>query len=130
MVSSHLTAFWDYMPTMLDVAEIEWPDELPTRASPFCPSSPARRFSKKNDFLFWEFYERGGKQAVRMGNWKAVRLQAQANPNGPVELYNLKTDPRETRDLAETYPEVAEALSRFMNTPTRSWNPRWNFREE
>ncbi len=44
-----------------------------------------------HDFMYWEFHERGFQQAVRMGNWKAVRLKKDA----PLELYDLATDPAE-----------------------------------
>ena len=41
-------------------------------------------------------------QALRRGDWKLVRN----SPFAPVELYNLKDDPREQRDLSKEKPRV------------------------
>jgi arylsulfatase A-like enzyme len=49
-------------------------------------------------------------QAMRRGNWKAVR----ANPNGPVELCDLKSDPGEERDLAAWNPGLAAEFDRAL----------------
>ncbi len=51
---------------------------------------------------------------MRQGNWKAVRLQVATNPNGPVALYDLATDPAETRDVAAKHSAKAKELSRLM----------------
>jgi hypothetical protein len=48
----------------------------------------------QHDFLYWEFHEQGGKQAVRQGKWKAIRFNVIENPNAPVELYDLEMTQR------------------------------------
>ena len=48
-------------------------------------------------YLYWEFHENGFSQAVRIGNWKGVRLK---NRHAPIELYDLSTDLGETNDVA------------------------------
>ena len=55
---------------------------------------------KPHEFLYWEFHEKGSKQAVRMGDWKAVRLAI----NKPLELYDLKTDAGEKNNVAAVNP--------------------------
>ena len=35
------------------------------------------------------------------GDWKGVRRNTRKNPNGPIEIYNLKNDLAETTNLAE-----------------------------
>ena len=71
---------------------------------------PCGQMQKDHDYLYWEFFEGGFRQAVRMGDWKAIRKGLQ----GEVELYDLRDDPGETRDVASTNPTViskaAEAL--------------------
>ena len=52
---------------------------------------------KQHEFLYWEFYEGGSAQAVRWGDWKAIRRPML---DGPIELYNLAKDPQEKYNLA------------------------------
>src|SRR5215207_6792672 len=70
--------------------------------------------------LYWEFHEGGFAQAVRMGDWKAVRKGL----DGAVELYDLKADPGETRDVASRHPAVvrrAEAVMRREHVESADW---------
>ncbi|MDP4276377.1 MAG: arylsulfatase [Bacteroidota bacterium] len=63
-----------------------------------------------NRFLYWEQFPRKGiSQAVRYGDWKAVRLQQ----TEPWQLFNLKTDPAETTDVASNYPKLLKKLAAF-----------------
>jgi arylsulfatase A-like enzyme len=58
---------------------------------------------KQHDYLYWEFYETGTKQAVRMGDWKAIRIPM---ITGPIQLYNLNADPGELHDVAADHPDL------------------------
>jgi arylsulfatase len=58
----------------------------------------------ERDGLFWEHE---GNAAVRVGDWKLVRM----GRNGPWELYNLKTDRTELHDLAATEASRAAELA-------------------
>ena len=67
---------------------------------------------RAHDYLYWEFFERGFQQAVRQGDWKLVR-QA---PNFKLELFNLRDDVGETRDLAATRADVAARLRKLFES--------------
>ena len=64
------------------------PPAGPRRRSPSPRRCSARGEQKRHDFLYWEFHEGGSKQAVRAGNWKAIRPRVA----GPLELYDLAKD--------------------------------------
>lgn len=111
--SNHISAFWDMFPTFIAAAGGEIPENidgisfLPTLAN-------KKKQQKKHDYLYWEFYEGGGKQAVRKGDWKAVRLNARNNPNAPIELYNLSSDLYEQRNIAAQYPKIVAEMRQIM----------------
>lgn len=111
-ISQHVSAFWDFLPTFCQMAGTKPPAEIDGLS--ILPALLGRKGQKKHAYLYWEFYERGGSQAVRMGDWKGVRLNVKENPDGPIELYDLKADPGETTDLAEPYPDIAGQISALM----------------
>ncbi len=110
-------AFWDVLPTLAELAGVATPTTLdgislvPTLIGP----AAAGREQPRHDFLYWEFHERGFKQAVRAGDWKAIRFGIA----GPVELYNLADDPAETKDLAHEKPDVVKRLTQQMDSARR-----------
>lgn len=111
--NDYVGAFWDLLPTLTQLAGTQTPASLDGQS--IVPSLTGRGVQQQHAYLYWEFHENGGRQAVRQGTWKAVRLRAIASPNGPVELYDLATDPTEQHDLAAKYPDKATELGRLMN---------------
>jgi arylsulfatase A len=79
------------------------------------PSLLGQGVQPRHEFLYWEFHEQGGKQAVRQGPWKGIRLEVRKNPAGPLELYHLEHDPGETVNLASFHPEKVEELAALMD---------------
>jgi arylsulfatase A-like enzyme len=74
----------------------------------------------RRESLYWEFHEGGFAQAVRMGSWKAVRKGLR----GAVELYDLRTDAGETRDVSARHPAVvrrAEEVMRREHVESEDW---------
>jgi len=110
--SDHISAFWDLLPTMCDIAGIKTPANIDGIS--FLPILLGKGEQKNHAFLYWEFYEWGGKQAIRMGDWKGVRVNVIKNPSGPLELYNLLSDPGEKNNLAVEHPDIVKELSRLM----------------
>jgi arylsulfatase A-like enzyme len=121
-VSEHAGYFPDFLPTAAQLAGVESPAGIDGIS--FLPALTGRGTQARHDALYWEFYERGGSQAVRMGDWKAVRKPW----GGPaIELYNLREDPGETRDVAASHPEVVAAARAAMeraHVPSPLWRVR------
>lgn len=118
-VSHHISAFWDLLPTACELAGLET-SEQPDGIS-FLPTLLGKT-QTEHPYLYWEFFEQGGKQAVRAGKWKAVRLKVNQNPSGPLELYDLEQDPGEERNIAAEYPDVAYDMAALLNkarTPSK-----------
>ncbi|HOO85757.1 MAG TPA: arylsulfatase [Prolixibacteraceae bacterium] len=109
--SHHISAFWDVLPTFCELVGIETPPNV--NGISFLPTLTGRD-QKLHEHLYWEFHEQGGKQAVRMGKWKGVRLNMQNNPNAPIELYNLEIDIAEQNNVANEYPEIVSRISEIM----------------
>lgn len=88
--------------------------------------SPAKRQEKCHDFLYWEFHEGGFKQAaLYQGRWKGIRRKGE---NGPLELYDLESDPSESRDIASEHPGYVKLLSEYLataRTNSLDWPPKW-----
>ena len=123
--SDHISAHWDMLPTFCELAEIDVPG--PTDGVSFVPELTGASDQRRHDYLYWEFYERGGKRAARFGKWKAVQLDLNKNLNSPVEVYDLSHDIAEKRNVADAHPEVvAKAKRVFADAHIRS--EFWQFK--
>lgn len=114
--SQHVSAFWDVLPTLCELSGAEIPED--TDGISFAPTLKGEA-QPKHEFLYWEFPAYQGQQAVRMGDWKALRRDI-FKGNMELELYNLKADPREQVNVASDYPEVVakiEAIMKREHTP-------------
>ncbi|MGH7958085.1 MAG: arylsulfatase, partial [Opitutaceae bacterium] len=98
IVTAHLSGFQDFLPTFCELAGIQAPTVDGLSLVPTLIGRPAEQ--RSHDFLYWEFYEGGGRQAVVNDRWKAVRMKWSDNPEGPLELYDLQSDPGEERNIA------------------------------
>ena len=68
--SDQVWALWDFLPTRPRSQASSRP---PTLTAFRCSTRFAGGRQRDHEFLYWEFHERGFSQAVRMGDWKAVR---------------------------------------------------------
>lgn len=109
--SDHQSAFWDFLPTACDLAGVDPPEEvdgisyLPELEQGAQPS---------HEHLYWEFMEKGGKEAIRKDQWKLVRNDVIIRPPGTIELYDLEKDPGEQHDVASEFPGIVEELLALM----------------
>ena len=121
VVSDQVWAFWDVLPTLAELTGQPAPPGLDGVSI-----LPALLDGKAVEHppLYWEFHERGFDQAARIGDWKAVKNGLK----GPVELYDLKSDPGEKHDLAAQNPDVVKRFESFLKT-ARVDSPIWPVRE-
>lgn len=114
-------ALYDLYPTFLELAGISVHQSIDGLS--MLPTLLGRK-QQQHKWFYWELHEAGGKQAVRMGDWKAVRLNVSVMADSPIELYNLKVDPREKDNVATKYPEIVRQMKKIMKQE-HSPNPNW-----
>ncbi|EOS09941.1 arylsulfatase [Phocaeicola sartorii] len=112
-VSYHISAFWDFLPTMCDLIGEQVP--VTVDGISFLPELTGQGELLKHDYLYWEFHEQGGKQAILLNdNWKLIKLQVNNPQKTKLELYNLNSDPSEQMNVSKQYPEKVRILNDLL----------------
>jgi arylsulfatase A-like enzyme len=112
-VNDHPSYFADWFSTLCDAARLKTPRGLDGQS--LWPQLMGRKNPAQHRPMVWVFPEYGGQVAVRMNDFKAVRQRLKTPQPGAWELYDLKSDPNEQKDLAGQHPELiakAEAILR------------------
>ena len=110
-VSDEPWAFWDFLPTCAELSGAKVPPNFkPDGLSlvSFLKGGAA----PQREYFYWELHEGASLQALRWGDWKAVRN----GPSKPIEIYDLKTDAIESRDLAAEKPELVAKAEAMMKS--------------
>jgi arylsulfatase A-like enzyme len=113
-------AFWDFLPTSAELAGVRLPEGVKIDGRSLVAmlrGGPA----PQREYFYWELHEPPRSiQAIRFGDWKAVRN----GPSAQIELYNLKADARETDDVAAEHSDLvakAEALMKQAHIDDPNW---------
>lgn len=107
-ITQHVSAFWDFLPTVADIVGFNKPKECDGIS--FLPTLTKKGKQKQHQFIYHEAHEHNGKQSVIKKGWKLVRLNLK-NPNNIVEeLYNLDNDPQEQNNIIAQHPKIAKKL--------------------
>jgi arylsulfatase A-like enzyme len=123
--TDHISAFYDVLPTLCDVAGIYKPENIDGIS--FLPVLLGEGTQEEHAFLYWEFPASGGQQAVRMGKWKGIRKNI-FRDSLQVQLYNLEVDIRELHDVSARYPEMTRKMEDiFRQEHIPSTNDRFRF---
>ncbi|MEX0685122.1 MAG: arylsulfatase [Balneolales bacterium] len=124
-LSDHITYFPDMFPTLAEMAGV--PDRVPEVVDgisilPELKGSKATGLKQEvHEYLYWEYadvdwnkvryMDETLRQAVRSGDWKAIRPA----PSAPLQLFNLADDISEGHNLADEYPDKVRELEKFMD---------------
>ncbi len=103
--------FPDWFPTITAVCGGELPNNQPVDGIDLSPELFGQATPLREQPMIWEFNDYGGILAVRQGDWKAVRLNTKQKRAGDWELYNIATDPAESKDVAAQHPEIVASLA-------------------
>ena len=110
-VSDHVSAAWDFMPTLAGIAGA--PPPKGSDGVTMLPTLTGKGEQPEHDYLFWHYIYWGGRlahvKAVRWGDWKAIHKDWKG-----VELYNLADDPGETKDVAGKNPDVVRKINEII----------------
>ena len=110
-------AFWDWLPTLCDVAGTSAPDDVDGIS--LLPTLLGYAGQKEHAYLYWEYPEKEGQQALRQGRWKALRKNLRKQ-SAATELFDLQNDHQESINLAGDYPDKVAQMERLMSEVRRS----------
>lgn len=117
-ISQAVWYFADVLPTLAEIAGIAVTQ--PIDGLSILPSLKGKHQDLSQRYLYWEFHERGFQQAVRKGEFKAIRL----SPGEPLELYHLRQDPAEKYNVAKRFPAILADFESYLQTarkPSEDW---------
>lgn len=121
-ISKHVSVQYDLMATLAEIINVKPPKNDGMSFLPELLGKP----QQEHKYLYFEFPEKSGQVAVRMGKWKGVRSNLKNNPNAPWEIYDLEKDIAETTDVSAQHPELIKQFTDIQNREhhcphIRSW---------
>lgn len=126
-VNTHISAFWDFLPTMCDLVGVDAPKGVDGIS--YLPTLLGKGKQREHELIYFEFHEMGGKQAIIKDNWKLIRFNVNRPEKTRYELYCLKDDRQEKNNLAEQQPEKVKELMTLMDR-SRTPNTLFRFKNE
>ena len=116
-VYDHPTSTLDLFPTICAAAGIKVPSDLNLDGVDLAPFVNGQSTGAPHETLFWS---NGPNIAVRQGNWKLVRSYDNT------WLFDLDNDIGESRNLANSKPEIVEQLEKAYQTwRSQMSKPAW-----
>ena len=112
------------MPTVCELTGAKLPENVDGVS--YLSTLLGKNDQKKHDYLYFEFFEQGGKRTVIKDNWKLVQLDVNKKKETRYELYDIKSDPSETKNLAPANNKKVEELKELMNQSHKE-NDLWKF---
>lgn len=120
----------DILPTILDAANIDIPDDIDGKS--LLPILDGKAHSLKRRSIFWHYphYHKGGAtpySSIRKGDWILIKKYE----SNTLELYNLQKDLAQKHNLATKYPQRAKRMSRILDLHLEKCNAQFaTFKEQ
>lgn len=111
-VSDHVSGQFDIMATFAELTGAKLSNTDGISLLPELLGKPKEQ--QKHGFLYFEYPENGGQLAVRIGNWKGVKLNVRNQPNGKWQLFDLEKDRNETTDIAALHPQIIAEMNAIV----------------
>ena len=108
--NNHICASWDIMSTICELANIDAPEN---DGISFVPTLLGKK-QKEHEYLYWEFPERTGSKAIRMGKWKGLIQNIRREGEANMMLFDLEADTREQNNVASEYPDIIKTMRKKM----------------
>jgi arylsulfatase A len=125
--TDHVSAQYDVLATLAELTGAKAPEN--TDGISFLPTLLGNEEEQQqHEFLYFEYPEKRGQLAVRMGKWKAVKTDLIPHPDNPWQLFDLEEDPSETKNIAANHPALLKEFDEIVKREhQRSHVERWNF---
>ena len=111
-VSTQTGAFWDLFPTFAQLARV--PAKPHLDGISIVPTLLKKGRQVQHEYLYWEFHENNGRQAVLWKNWKGVKYGVSKDANAPLQLFDLSKDVSEKNDVSAAHPDIVKRLNMYM----------------
>jgi arylsulfatase A-like enzyme len=115
-------ALWDMYPTFLQMAGVAIKKKIDGISLVTTLFQTGKQ--KQHEYFYWEFHENDGRQAIRWGKWKAIKLAVTKISDPAIELYDLDKDPQELNNIAAQNPDIVKKMVELFSKEHR-YNPDW-----
>lgn len=101
---------------MATIAELVGEDVKNTDGLSFLPTLLGIDNQKERDYIYWEYPEKRGQVAIRMGKWKGVKKDIRTSSYGetPWMIFDIENDENETNNIAAHHPELAKQFDEIV----------------
>jgi arylsulfatase A-like enzyme len=110
--TDHISAQFDLMATLAELTNTKVPTNDGISFLPVLLGKDKKQ--QQHKYLYFEFPEKGGQVAIRMGPWKAVKSNIIKNPSAPWELYDLSKDQKEQKNVSLEHPDLIKYFEAIL----------------
>lgn len=126
ITSDVVSVQYDMMATFAAIAGIKAPANDGISILPAMKGNEKAQQPRK--YIYFEYPEKGGQLAIRMGKWKGVKTGVKADLKKGWELYDLSADPKEENNIAAQHPALLKDFDAIVKKEHRPAHIKeWEF---